>query len=31
MKRTFRDSFIAWIVGLALAMVGLLLWIYPIP
>jgi len=31
MKRTFRDSFIAWVVGLALAAVGILLWIYPIP
>lgn len=31
MKRTFKNAFIAWVVGIALAMVGVLLWIYPIP
>jgi len=31
MKRTFRDSFIAWVVGMALCAVGILLWACPMP
>ena len=31
MKRTLKKGFLAWVVGLALAMVGLLLWAYPMP
>ena len=31
MKRIFKDAFVAWVVGLALAVVGILLCIYPIP
>ena len=31
MKRTLKKGFIAWVVGLALAAVGILIWAYPMP
>ena len=31
MKRTFKNGFIAWVVGVIVAAVGLFLWAYPIP
>ena len=31
MRRKPKDAVIAWVVGLALGGVGILLWIYPMP
>jgi len=31
MKRTLKKGFIAWVVGLALCGIGILIWAYPMP
>jgi len=31
MKRTLKKGLIAWVVGLALCAVGILIWAYPMP